>query len=53
MIGRMFGRVREGVGLFLMKKNVRVVWSRVQLGVEKCVFLSTYSPGTKKGDKEK
>ena len=52
------GRGREGVGQLLsdVKKNVkewcavssRIMWVRVQLGVEKWVFVSMYGPGCEK-----
>ena len=49
-----------GVGLLLSdvkKKNVKrvvcEVSSRIQLGVEKRVFVSTYGPGSEKSDEEK
>ena len=58
------GRGREGVGLLLseeMKENVRewcevssrLMWVRVQLGIEKWVFVSAYGPGSEKGAEER
>ena len=58
------GRGREGVGLLLseeMKKNVkewcevssRLMWVRVQLGIEKWVFVSAYGPGSEKSEEER
>ena len=68
MLGRVTGgdggRGREGVGMLLsdvMKKNVkewcevssRIMWLKVQLVVEKWVFVSTYGPESEKSDEEK
>ena len=58
------GRGREGVGILLseeMKKNVRewcevssrMMWVRVQLGIEKWVFVSVYGPGSEKSEEER
>ena len=67
MLGRVsgvdVGRDRERVELLLSdvkKKNAewcdvssRIMWVRVQLGVEKWVFESTYGPGSEKSNEEK
>ena len=58
------GRGREGVGLLLSKdmmKNVkewcevssRIMWVRVQLGIEKWIFVSAYGPGSEKNEEER
>ena len=58
------GRAREGVGLLLSEellRNVkewcevssRIMWVRVQLGIEKWVFLSVYGPGSEKSEEER
>ena len=62
--GVMGGRCREGVGLLLsneLMKNVkewcevssRIMWVRLQLGIEKWVFVSAYGPGSEKSEEER